>query len=81
MRSKRIIKLINNERVNYKLMSAKACTEDVSTNDCSVFDNAQCAVNSYDVCNKDLAGCYNHGYDYCSTPYDTDACINSHDYN
>ena len=81
MRVKKYIKLINNERVNAKLMSEKACSSDTTFNDCSVWDKAECAVNSYDVCQKDLAACYNKGYDYCNTQYDTDACIGSYDYN
>lgn len=81
MRVKKFIKLINSERVSAKLVPGKACSSDTSFNDCNVWDKAECTVNSYDVCQKDLAACYNQGYDYCTTTYDTDACIGSYDYN
>lgn len=80
MRAKKFIKLINSERVNSKLVPSKAC-DAMSQDECTYLDNAHCAVNSYDVCEKDLAACYNKGYDYCTTTYDTDACIGSYDYN
>lgn len=80
MRVKRFIRLINSERINVKLASSKAC--DITSEDkCTELDTADCTINSYDVCTKDLAACYNKGYDYCSTLYDTDACIGSYDYN
>ena len=80
MRVKKIIKLINSERVGYRLSGGKAC-EDTSFNQCTELDFATCAVNSYDLCTKDHAACYNNGYDYCETLRDTDACIGSYDYN
>jgi len=55
MRVKKFIKLINNERVDARLASIKAC-ESMSTDTCTTFDNADCAVNSYDVYSKLLIG-------------------------
>lgn len=81
MRVIKVIKLINNERVNANLVSSKAC-DTTSEDTCYQLDNAMCTINSYDVCTKDLAACYNKGYDYCTpTVDDTDACIGSYDYN
>lgn len=80
MRVKKFIKLINSERICTKLVSSKAC-DSLSMDDCTELDKAECTVNSYDVCTKDLAACYNKGYDFCEINYDTDACIGSYDYN
>ena len=81
MRTKKLIKLINSERINSNIVSNKAC-EDYSTNICTAKDYATCVVNSYDVCSKDHAACFNNSYDYCNTYRDTDLCSDgSHDYN
>ena len=75
MRVKKVVRLINNERSNRKVVSVKAvgCTG-VSTDICTaLFDYAICIENSYDVCGKDYAGCFNNSYDYC-VGYDTTAC-------
>lgn len=76
MNTKRIIRLINNERMGRNKISVKAC--DATSNDvCAVEDNAACTVYSYDLCVKDYAGCKNYSVDYCSGPNgeDTVACI------
>lgn len=81
MRTKKFIKLINNERRKFKVSSTKACAEN-STDNCFFEDHADCVVNSYDVCDKDHAACFNNSYDYCDTYRDTDLCSDgSHDYN
>ena len=73
--------LINNERLEVNITSSKACTV-VSTDTCYQIDKAHCSINSYDVCTKDFAACYDKGYDFCTpTVDDTDACIDSYDYN
>ncbi len=75
MKVKRLIKLINDERKDGRLVSAKAqnCTGH-STDTCNLYvDNATCTINSYDVCGKDYAGCYNYSYDYCAY-IDNTAC-------
>lgn len=81
MRANKLIKLINNERNDRRVVSAKAlnCTGQ-STDTCTTGkDYATCTVNSYDVCGKDYAGCYNYSYDYCEYE-DNFACGNqSHD--
>ena len=75
---KKMIKMINNERVNAKLTSQKACDAD-SYDVCTYQDEAACAVNSYDKCGKDFALCYSNSYDLCNGT-DLDACINgTHD--
>lgn len=75
---KKIIKLINNERINIKVRSAKATYDppcDSTSDDyCSEVDNAICTIGSYDLCVKDYAGCTNHSTDYCATVYDYNAC-------
>ena len=82
MRVKKLIKLINSERIHRNIVSEKATDcSGYSTDICNVRDFATCTVNSYDVCGKDYAGCYNNSYDYCSYK-DTDACgSNGYDYN
>lgn len=65
--SKKIIKLINNERTNRKLSASKAC-DTTSTDVCAKteFDYASCTISSFDLCVKDYAGCTNNSIDYCS---------------
>ncbi len=81
MRVNKLVKLINNERNDRRIIPMKAdvCTGQ-STDICKLYeDNAICTVNSYDVCGKDYAGCYNYSYDYCAY-IDNAACGNqSHD--
>lgn len=66
MKVKKMIKLINNERTNSKIVSSKACDE-TSTDIChrDGYDFAQCSVYSYDECYKDYSACYNHAADVC----------------
>ena len=61
--TKKIIKLINNERITTKIASAKAC--DATSEDHCKYDYAMCTIGSYDLCVKDYAGCTNHSFDYC----------------
>ena len=77
MNIKRCIKLVNNERINSKIVASKAC-DTTSKDICTVhgYDFAECTVFSYDKCNKDYAACYNNGYDYCYNYRDTDVCSN-----
>lgn len=79
MRVKKFVKLINNERNDRRIASAKGCTG-LNTDRCtSGEDYAECTVNSYDVCTKDYAACYNYSYDFCEN-LDTTVCGNeSHD--
>ncbi len=77
LKMKKIIKLINNERLDAKIESSKACvstSHDVCNS--SAYDKAECSTYSYDQCGKDYAACYNYGYDLC-TVTDTDACSGS----
>lgn len=71
---KKIIKLINNERTNKKIISAKGC-DTTSFDECATqnYDNAHCTIYSYDQCVKgDYAACTNSSIDYCS--YDHAGC-------
>lgn len=63
---KRTLKLINNEHLNKKVISAKACDE-TSTDICydENADYAHCELHSFDVCTKDYVPCVEHSYDYC----------------
>ena len=76
---KKIIKLINNERINRNVSSAKATLEcdATSTDVCAMvnYDNAHCTVGSYDLCVKDYAACSNHSIDYCPGRDDIKGCI------
>ena len=45
--SKKLIKLINGERINTRIASQKACTEN-ATDICTHEDNAECAAFAYD---------------------------------
>ena len=75
MRTKKMIRLINNERVDARAISAKGC-DNTSTDHCYYEDNAQCTVYSIDICaTKDLAGCYSHAQDVCAEELDISACV------
>jgi len=80
---KKVIKLINNERVKRSVMSAKAslypCEDPTATDVCTVvnYDNAHCTVGATDLCTKDLAACTKYAVDYCDPGYDVHACIGS----
>lgn len=75
---KKIIKLINNERMNNRVTSAKAsgssCTG-TATDFCSSIDNAFCSVGAVDLCVKDYAACTRQAVDYCAPEYDLQACM------
>lgn len=68
MKTRKIIKLINDERMNRKLSARKAC-DATSTDICAEFDSAACTIGSYDMCIKDFKGCTNNSNDYCSRDY------------
>ena len=81
--SKKLIKLINNERTNLSIKSQKAvepddnadCKAD-SADYCVYIDNAACSTYATDKCNKDYAGCMEGAWDICTAVYrDTDLCI------
>lgn len=84
------LKLINSERKQLKVLSAKLCNIDQapctnnSTDLCYNQDYAQCSINAYDECKYiDLAACYMESHDYCGSDYDscyggaTDYCANT----
>ena len=76
MKAKRIIKLINNERVCAKTVSGKGC-DNTSSDICPNEDYAACQVFSYDMCEtKDLAACVVYSADYCGGEADVVACYN-----
>lgn len=65
---KKLISLINNERTNIAINSAKAsddctvgATDFCSTNE----DYAHCTTYAYDYCGKDYAACYDGVDDIC----------------
>lgn len=64
MTVKKMLKLINDERINNRITASKAD----SGNSCAYIDAAICTVNSQDHCIKDFAGCTNNSYDYCGDP-------------
>ena len=73
---KRMLKLINNERINVRVVSKKAVSwcDSTSVDDCRNLDYAHCGTYAYDKCTvKDLAACQEHATDKCSI--DRDACI------
>lgn len=76
---KKIIKLINDERLNASIQSQKAdnnadCSE--GANDvCYYIDNAGCSVYANDVCGKDYAACIEGAQDICNNYRDIDLCI------
>ena len=76
--SKKVIKLINNERRNCKISSKKAC--DVRTDDvCTYIDAAECTIYATDICDKDYGVCSVMATDNCGIDYE--GCIkNSADY-
>lgn len=81
--SKKLIKLINNERINLSIKSQKAvelddnahCKDD-SVDICTYIDNAACSTYATDECSKDYAACMEGAWDICTAVYrDTDLCI------
>ena len=77
--SKKLIKLINNERSNAKVLSKKAYDhaycDSTSSDTCVYIDNAACSVYATDECNKDYAACMEGAWDVCENYRDTDLCI------
>lgn len=64
---KKIIKLINAERLNISITSKKAlatCTEG-AYDYCSIEDHAACSTYAEDECGKDYAMCFDGAEDYC----------------
>ncbi len=76
---KKVIKLINNERMNNKVTSVKADVTDICAGTaidiCTLSDNATCTVGATDLCVKDYAGCSRQAVDYCAPEYDVQACM------
>ena len=74
--NKKLISLINNERTNIAIHSAKA-SDDCSPGATDVCytneDHAHCTTYAYDVCGKDYAACYAGADDVCSNT-DTTVC-------
>lgn len=80
---KKIVKLINNERMNRKITASKACESDPTATDiCQKKDYADCTVYAFDACVKDHAGCTQYATDYCDPVRDLSACsgVNETDY-
>ena len=72
----KIIKLINNERIDQKIISAKACEYPYAASDYCVsnaYDYAHCTTYAQDLCGKDYAACYDGADDICSN-IDTTVC-------
>ena len=76
MAIKKILKLVNNERKDSKLVSHKSC-DATSVDSCPIsYDYADCMSYAYDMCIKaDYAGCYNYSDDVCTE--DLYSCGNS----
>ena len=71
---KKKINLINNERLNSKIVGTKACVsgaEDICYG--NTHDFAECTTYAYDVCTKDHAGCFDGAHDTCVI--DTTTCF------
>lgn len=82
MKTRKIIKLVNNERINRRIESEKAC--DASSQDvCAEVNNdfAECTLGSIDLCVKDYAGCSNGHIDYCPSVKDYTPCYFNDDIN
>lgn len=61
---KHILKLVNDERANVRIVSRKGCTEE-AVDICYVIDAAHCSINAYDICNKDYEACFVKADDIC----------------
>jgi hypothetical protein len=73
---KKLISLINNERTNIAIHSAKAsdyCTDGAYDHSYTDENHAHCTTYAYDVCGKDYAACYAGADDVCSYT-DTTVC-------
>jgi hypothetical protein len=72
---KKLISLINNERTNIVIHSAKAtvdCTAGANDICYTNQDHAHCTTYAYDYCGKDYAACYDGADDVC---YNTDTTV------
>ena len=72
---KKLITLINNERTNIAINSAKAqdlCTVGAEDACYTNVDHAHCTTYAYDYCGKDYAACYDGADDVC---YNTDTTV------
>ena len=73
---KKLISLINNERTNIAINSAKAsglCTEGAYDHSYTDENHALCTTYAYDVCGKDYAACFDGADDVCYN-IDTTVC-------
>jgi len=70
---KRILKLINNERLTVKIKSSKAC-DSTSKDICTHLDSdgVGCTLYALDKCTKDYASCSQGADDTCG--HDWNAC-------
>lgn len=76
MNSKRIIHLINNERLKMQASPEKGC-DSTSMDHCYSNDTVECFVYSTDICyTKDWYTCVNHSADVCIDELDTAPCMN-----
>ena len=79
--SKKLIKLINNERMNLSIKSRKAVDDNAfceadSLDICTQIDNAACSTYANDQCGKDYAACMEGAWDLCTAvAKDIDLCI------
>ena len=79
--SKKLIKLINNERTNSAIKSQKAVDDNASCKAdsfdlCTSVDYAACSTYATDQCTKDYAGCMEGAWDVCTAvAKDVDLCI------
>jgi len=60
MTTKKVIKLINNERINRMITTAKGCA--LNTAD-------TCKIYAYDMCPKDYSPCAGMAQDQCGNDY------------
>ena len=69
MKTKKIIKLINNERANPRITSRKAsdfCPDPTAIDICTIADYAHCTLYAYDKCGIDYASCSQGAIDVCT---------------
>lgn len=70
---KKLIKLINNERLNAKINASKGC-DSTSLDTCSSPDYGNCALYAQDQCGKDYSTCAEGANDVCIYE-DRTACV------
>lgn len=80
MKTKKVIKLINDERLNARTASEKGCEPELDY--CLNVDAAHCINNANDFCGtKDLAACSGAtANDVCFIVIDIAGCIDQNDY-